>query len=262
MESIYFYFYFAECLYQYLRQPPSEITDCNPYSSTSNLVLECQASVPTSEVDGAEIQWFNRNQRITLNDFIPLAGIEQVTESEGDTDRSIVTSTLTLDGERFITTDGDGSGSYHCQIVVGGSDAAAISDQLVINSQDTYSSITEDCSDTYSEETISCAYSPTTTTPTASAAPATPTTPSTEYSNTTDSAILPETTAPPTAPPTSPPTSPGGGTDTAEGSPLQVWVYVLVAIAAVFGMIIVVLAILCVGLCLKKNKTEDTNKRK
>ena len=45
------------------------------------------------------------------------------------------------------------------------------------------------------------------------------------------------------------------------GSSLQVWVYVLVAIAAMFGMIIVVLTIiLCVGFCLKKNKTTDSFK--
>ena len=40
-----------------------------------------------------------------------------------------------------------------------------------------------------------------------------------------------------------------------KGSPLQLW---LVAMAAIFGMIIVILAILCVSLRLKKNKKKET----
>ncbi len=42
---------------------------------------------------------------------------------------------------------------------------------------------------------------------------------------------------------------------------LSLWVYVLVGVAAVFAMIILVLTILYIGLCLKKNKTTDSFKR-
>ena len=56
----------------------------------------------------------------------------------------------------------------------------------------------------------------------------------------------------PTNPP--PPSSPGGGSG-GGGSPLQVWIYVLVAVAAVFAMIIIILAIMCVGLCLRRSQS-------
>ncbi len=49
--------------------------------------------------------------------------------------------------------------------------------------------------------------------------------------------------------------SPGGRVS------LSLWVYVLVGVAAVFAMIILVLTILYIGLCLKKNKTTDSFKR-
>jgi len=52
-------------------------------------------------------------------------------------------------------------------------------------------------------------------------------------------------------------TNTGGGSTT-----LQVWLYVVVAIAAVFAMIIIILVILCVGLCLRKSKTADMETQK
>ena len=52
-----------------------------------------------------------------------------------------------------------------------------------------------------------------------------------------------------------------GGTpdspNTGKSNGLEVWLYVVVAVAAVFAMIIVILAILCVGLCLRKSQTID-----
>lgn len=56
--------------------------------------------------------------------------------------------------------------------------------------------------------------------------------------------------------PTNPPpsSSPDGGSG-GGGSPLQVWIYVLVAVAAVFAMIIIILAIMCVGLCLRRSQS-------
>ncbi len=40
---------------------------------------------------------------------------------------------------------------------------------------------------------------------------------------------------------------------------LQVWIYVLVGVAAVFFIIIVILTIMCVGLCVRRNKTQDSH---
>ncbi len=53
-----------------------------------------------------------------------------------------------------------------------------------------------------------------------------------------------------TTPPSSSDPGRSGG-----GSPLQVWIYVLVAVAAVFAMIIIILAIMCVGLCLRRSQS-------
>ena len=159
------YSFHIECLYEYLREPPSDITDCNPYSTTSDLVLQCQVSVPISEVGNAEIQWFNEGQQITLEGFYPLAQVDGiVVELENGTDRSIITSTLRLDGDRFfIQLDQTGSGRYHCQIVVDGSESIAISNQLVIDSDQEIYSGNGDCSTStaYFEENMRCAkYSP------------------------------------------------------------------------------------------------------
>ena len=66
------------------------------------------------------------------------------------------------------------------------------------------------------------------------------------------------TTTTPTSTPLYTSSSTVGGTNdpTVRGSPLQAWVYIVVAIAAVFGVIIIVLiTILCVVLCLVRNKT-------
>ena len=57
----------------------------------------------------------------------------------------------------------------------------------------------------------------------------------------------------PTDPPSS--SSPGRSGGGSGGTTLQVWIYVLVAVAAVFAMIIIILAILCVGLCLRRSQS-------
>ena len=244
-----------ECLYEYLREPPSDITDCNPYSSTSDLVLQCRASVPISEVGNAEIQWFNEGQQITLEGFYPLARVNGiVVELVNGTDRSIITSTLNLDGERFLTQpDQTGGGSYHCQMVVDGSESIAISNQLVIDSnQETYAS-NGDCSSsiTYFEENMSCAkYSPTTTSATTEAATevetevaiTTPATPTTEDSN--------MATAPPIAAP-APSTT----------CTIDTWVYIIIALLVLFGAVIFVMSIAICFLCKRRTtgKLSATN---
>ena len=54
-------------------------------------------------------------------------------------------------------------------------------------------------------------------------------------------------------------TEPSSGQNGGGGATLQVWIYVLVAVAAVFAMIIIILAIMCVGLCLRRSQTMDEN---
>lgn len=55
--------------------------------------------------------------------------------------------------------------------------------------------------------------------------------------------------------PTDPPSSSSPGRSGGGGTTLQVWIYVLVAVAAVFAMIIIILAIMCVGLCLRRSQS-------
>lgn len=101
--------FITECVYQYLRQPPSNIR-CNPYSYSATLAVQCQASVPVSETTVAEIQWFYNNQQITNASFLPLRSIEVGKISDVGT----ITSTARFDGTSF--NDDSHSGNYFCQI--------------------------------------------------------------------------------------------------------------------------------------------------
>ena len=84
----------------------------------------------------------------------------------------------------------------------------------------------------------------------------------------TTSPPLPSSSSPPSLTPTTPPTpsdstpsptDPSVSTTTAatREDATSLWLYVVVAVAAVFFMIIVVLAIVCVGMCVWRNKGID-----
>ena len=67
------------------------------------------------------------------------------------------------------------------------------------------------------------------------------------------------TTATPVDRSSSSPTSSTSDQTISNGETLQVWINVLVAVAAVLAMIIIILAITSVGLCLKRSQTMDNN---
>ena len=236
-------------MYQYLRQPPSSLADpgpaCNPYLGIAELRVQCQVSVPSTEAAVVEILWFHNDQQITdsFPAMIELSPIETTGE------RSSITSTIVFDGDTFNDTY---QGRYYCQIAVDGDNSIAPSNTLVLVEDSEFLSSCMRDQEYFSAEVVCVG----------TESPATTTTVVEETSlppDTTDTTTAMTTATSATSPLVS--TTLGSTALPDNSPPLQVWVYVLVAIAAVFGMIIVVLAILCVGLCLKKNKTEDTYKR-
>ena len=236
---------------------------CNPYSSSASLMLECEvqvlASVGSSRV---EIQWFFNDTtsqeilHITDTDsFPPLSAISYLgNQTVVDGDMWTLSSRITFSSLSYLIHQG----MYFCQVALDGNIALfSPSDGLLVETEEIGEYLNfHPCSDALSKHTMKCAgnlsssTSLTTSVPTSAASPL-HTTSTAPPLRTTSAASLQHTEA------SSPSTA-----DSSRGTPtLSLWVYVLVAIAAVFGMIIVVLTILCVGLCLKKNKTTDSFKR-
>ena len=244
-------------MYQYIEQP-AENSNCNPYGQG---ILRLQCALITTLDSNVSINWYH-NGTTQLTD-VELSSAENITLLM-ETFRSI----LTVNPEP--ATD---SGDYHCQAVVDGNNLQP-SDAFTLSGdpEDVFNfMINRDCegdseTDLFFTPSTKCAD----VSPTESAT--TPTTPPPQPSQTT----LPTTTAP------SLPTTVGGvaatnspGSTTEDDittsntqnnestgvipETLQVWIYVLVGVAAVFGIIIVILAIMCVGLCVRRSKTQDSH---
>ncbi len=204
---------------------------------------------PASAAPRFEIQWFHNDILITEDSFSPLEDIV----NDNTMQNGMVTSEITFRGPQD-TDDTVFSGNFYCQLAIDGNVTLTLpSSSLTLGEHDEHI-VDELCRRTniYFEESITCAGRidpPPIMSTTADMAP------TTEAMSTTEdipSATPSSTSLTDTGPSMASPTG-------VTGSGLQDWVYVLVAIAAVFGMIIVVLAILCVGLCLKKNKTTDSS---
>ena len=254
--------YTGDCAYRYLLEPNPDIT-CNPWSTSSVLKVQCRASYPTSLGVTTEIRWFFNGNRINdtmPSSFPPLQAIV-VDPNTIDGSKTIISSTLILQGG---TDDSIYNGNYYCRILINDLYYTNRSGIMALATQDNYIS-GQPCQIEGLQSGIAnrCAGDPRVTPTTMEEMSVSMST--IEMSVTSDdidTVLTASTTSNMTEDTTPSPTVTGTG-DNTQGSPLQVWVYVLVAVAAVFGMIIVVLTILCVGLCLKKNKTEDgTYKRK
>ena len=245
-----------DCFYEYQRQPPTEL-DCNPYNG---MRVECEVLAPVSVGVDVEIQWFYNDEQIMLDSF-PVG--TEITVEVDEENENIRTSTLVFPSSFYDIY----RGNYHCQIVVNGNFTAP-SQSLSLVDEEIYIFFPDQfCLVAQAVDVSKCAGRATIAPP----CPSATTQPDNTGTSTTTSSPPLTSTLSPSPSPTNLPSS-GGTTDTATnpnvgstneptGETLQVWVYVLVTIAAVFGMIIVVLSILCVGLCLKKNKTEGTYKR-
>ena len=267
------HFELSDCVYEYIKQPPEEIS-CNPYGDgDTELNLECALTAPLGLT--ISINWFrnNSNQIDT--------GINSSMES-GNTGVNTFQSVLSITNPNPETQSGD----YFCQGAVDGmhlspSDPFLLSDdtRLYINyapcdgltmiSMDQFKMETK-CADVTPTEiptTVFVSTQPSTTPPPpittphppVTTLPVTPSQTTTSFSTSQD-VILSTTNQ--TAPiVTQQPTTnniPSTTEPQAVPGDLQVWIYVLVGVAAVFGMIIVILTIMCVGLCLRRNKNTDS----
>ncbi len=250
-------------MYEYIEQPAGANIDCNPYSG----ILRLQCALTAVLDSNVSINWYH-------NGTTQLTDVEQSSAENIDLLMETFRSVLTVTNLSPIT----GSGDYHCQAVVDENNLQP-SDALTLSGDPedvTNLRINRDCEDDDSGTDIFFVSS----TKCADVSPTepvtTPTTPPPQPSQTT----LPTTTTAPSLPTTvggvAPTNSPGSTTENdittantqnneSSGATnvipetLQVWIYVLVGVAAVFGIIIVILAIMCVGLCVRRSKTQDSH---
>ena len=244
------------CLYEYTQQPPNPL-GC---SLDDVLRLRCNASGPPRP--RLKIVWFRDSMQLQN-------GSSDVTIQENNTTEGSVVSVLTQMNLE------NNQGSYSCQLSVDGStlqtrpsDPFQLTDTVLNNVGGM------DCptSPQFKQER-KCALN-ITVLPTSSVAATytsqltmTPTTQTLMMSlpslNTSPLHTPSPTEEPSTFQATTSDMVTDGSTNTSGGSTtLQVWLYVVVAIAAVFAMMIIILVILCVGLCLRKSKTAEMETQK
>ena len=246
----------------YTEQPPATL-NCSP---EEQIQLKCKVTGPHNPHDPRlGIRWFRNSEQLQNSSTFTLTSL-----SEGNN----ITSTLTVqDWER-------NPGSYHCQLSIDGNTSQTIpSVSLELDDQQNRPGLPDCRSSTFFQTEPRCATAHMTRLP----SPSVTTTPMLLITSTTQTLVTshpslntsPLPTPSPTvttgdviSPSTSsatnrPPTSPtsdmftDSSTDPQPTTPLQVWLYVVVAVAAVFAMIIIILVIMCVGLCLRKSKTGD-----
>ena len=255
-------------MYRYTEQPPASL-DCA--LDGGQIQLKCKVTGPRNPHDPRlEIRWFhNSDQLQNITNTFTLTSL-----SEGNN----ITSILTVQNWE------SNQGSYYCQLSIDGNTSQTIpSVSLVLDRQQLNSPGLPDCpSNTFFQTEPSCATVPMTRLP----SPSVTATPMLLITSTTQTLVtshpslyttlLPTpsptvttvgvtsvSTSSPTSRPPTPPTSDmatDSSTDTGPSgttTPLQVWLYVVVAVAAVFAMIIIILVIMCVGQCLRKSKTGD-----
>ncbi len=271
---IIFSYYFPACDIWYMREPVSTV-QCNPFSGASMIALQCVVQAPVSAGPRLDIVWFFDNTGgntvpINMNTFPPLLSIASQNQTVMNEELIEQTSTITLG--RF--SDPIHAGRYYCQAQVDGATSSLTpSNTLTFTVSDPVFS-SNPCGDSsggmgledFTQASTRCAGSISSSSifvPPSSTVTPTSTSQS-SHSTSTPPIVLSSVLA------TSPTTDnifsiditttvstqfPGGRLS------LSLWVYVLVGVAAVFAMIILVLTILYIGLCLKKNKTTDSFKR-
>ena len=268
-------------MYRYTEQPPASL-DCSP---EEQIQLKCKVTGSHNPHDPRlGIRWFRDSDPLTNTTTFTLTSF-----FEG----SNITSILAMNVDGIQRDLERNTGSYYCQLIIDGNTSQTNrSDSFELTREGLNVAGNPECQlTTFSKLENKCASVPMTVLPSPSVTPTpmlliTSTTqtlmtshpslnssplPTSSPTVTTGDVTTGDVTTPSTSPDTSrPPTSPtsnivtDSSTDPRPATPLQVWLYVVVAVAAVFAMIIIILVILCVGLCLRKSKTGDleTPKRK
>ena len=243
------------CILNFTQQPVPSV-DCNVYESDLE-TLTCKVeSIDTAEVPDVQdlsIKWFFFND----TEYELTIGTNPVERSGGNGGHLTVTSTLYISGTSQPNASFVSEGFYYCKVQM--FDASVVlhqSQRFEVFHREEYLQQGTACNErTFSAPLESCAVSrlsvdESTTTSILPDSTATTKTPNEENTTTTDEE------------PTPPSSSTVDTGSRGSGGTLEVWIYVLVAVAAVFAMIIVILAIMCVGLCLRRSQTMDANSLK
>ena len=283
VDMVIFYFAGPDCRYKYTRQPrPDPI--CNPYIS-GTLRVECTSQVPVTATD-VSIGWL-----LSCNPLSDDANITIVEEVSNMTSYLEITSRLTIGN-----LSDDYAGKYGCTIMDSRDEEFIPSDLLELktrftleieNARDSpcassvvFSRAQPKCAELTENDTIPMSLS--------CADPAIQSTAFNDIIMTSSSSVIQTTATPlPTHPPSSavpssfftmspsllnlpivtePSSDPTKDpTTSSPSSPNAIWLYVVVALAAIFLLVIIVLAIVFVGMCLRRQQSvtidEQTLKR-
>ena len=236
--------------------------DCNIYEE-ERIVLTCTVmsgvldSTLSLGPDNLNIRWFYSNGTVNHESELTV-GVNETRRGGGNGDPVEISSALAISGSPEGNVASLAVGSYYCRVQVNDPTMKANSSHsFVAESRDMYLQYATRCSDaeiSFSTKESTCAVhsigtNPTTVNPISSTVD--PDSTSSVQEDTSSTLGAGNESTEPSQPP--PDRSSGGGTT------LQVWIYVLVAVAAVFAMIIIILAIMCVGLCLRRSQTMDAN---
>ena len=239
---------------------PITSVDCNVYETDLEVLTCTVESLSTADIADPQdivIKWFFFND----TEYELAVGVNPPQRTGGNGGHVTVTSTIHISGTSQPNASFVNEGFYHCQVqMIDTSVMSKPSQKFEVFNRDQYLQASTSCSErTFTAPLQSCAVyrirEDTTTTTAVNNDTTTTKTPNDKENKTTDERQGPTSPAPSTS--DSSPNTSGGG-----GGTLEVWIYVLVAVAAVFAMIIVILAIMCVGLCLRRSQTMDANSLK
>ena len=248
---------FLGCDIIYLMEPLSSIP-CNPYEGDdSTFELQCQVQAPATAASRLDIMWFFTNTsgdtvQISSETFSSLDAI-RVTQNETTGDSLLLTSEISF--RRFVSPTH--AGSYFCRVSVSGaatsfsqsnSQTYDMETSAVIN----LSTTCDNYADSFTQSAMRCAGNVTSTRllSTSTDDPSTnidPAATSNAMSSLSHISIFDSSTTMATNNPLQP-----------DRSVIHPWIYVLVGMAALIGMILILILILCIRCCLKKSKTMDS----
>ena len=240
------------CILNFTQQPVPSV-DCNVYDldlETLTCRVESIDTAGVPDVQDLSIKWFFFND----TEYDLTIGTNPVERTGGSVGHLTVTSTLHISGTSRPNATVVSEGFYYCRVHM--FDASVVlheSQRFKVLHREEYLQQASSCSErTFSAALESCAVSrlsvdESTTTSILPDSTATTKTPNEENPTTTDEE------------PTPPSSSTVDTGSRGSGGILEVWIYVLVAVAAVFAMIIIILAIMCVGLCLRRSQILNAN---
>lgn len=261
------------CQFCYVGWPSSTPLDCSPYKGDEDLAVECAAEGPA-----LQIKWFH-NLSMFNTSSVPL---------KNDTNffiQSVYTSATNRVRSRLRVKNVT-AGNYWCQVyhnnagypssqILSISDANFYSrfEACTINSPQYEPLRTPKCYSLASQGTAACNNAgvlPTTTTAivtttttrlttTTSATPGVTTTSTTsgKVVTTDNSRSITRSSKLPTRTSYPSPSPQGSLRDVPE--PYQTWLFVVVALTAVFGMLIIILTIVCIGICLLRSRSNEVD---